>query len=222
MKYAHKITIIMLSFIFFLLFPFEIKALPNKTFNDYGVCIDPGHGGYDGGARGLYDLVEKDLNLNISIFLANYLKQVGFDVILTRSSDIDLVTPGIGSKKKRDLDTRIEIINNSSCDFFVSIHMNSLNDERWKGAQTFYFDFYEENKRLAECIQESLIDTLQNTDRKAKSISNLYLFKMVKKPGVLIEAGFLSNPSEANLLRQPKYQDLVAFSIYLGILKCLS
>ncbi len=215
-----KVLFIMLMFMLFFSLNINIIA-ERKTFTDYTIFIDAGHGGYDGGAKGRYGSVEKEINLAIALNLANYLQQVGFEVHLSRDKDVDLVTSGSGSMKKRDLDNRIEMINNSDCDFFVSIHMNSMPDERWNGAQTFYYDRYDSSKVLAECIQKSLREVLQNTKREAKVIRNLYLFKMVDKPGVLVEAGFLSNIEEESLLKQEKYQDLVAFSIYLGILKCI-
>ncbi len=213
-------SIIWLMFFFF--FTIEQNPQAKKSYDEYIIFIDPGHGGYDGGAKGGNGIVEKDLNLLISIHLRNYLEQAGIRVYLTRDKDTDFVSPGKGTKKKRDLDKRIEMINQSDCDFFISIHMNSLRNPRWHGAQTFYYEEYAENKLLAECIQNSLIEVLQNTDRRPKTVKTLYLFKKVKKPGALIEAGFLSNPYEANLLKQVQYQDKVAFAIYGGILKYLN
>lgn len=214
------ITLFIMLFMLFLFFSTTITKA-HKSFNDYVILIDAGHGGYDGGAKGPNGSIEKDINLNIALYLFHYLRNAGFDIIMTRTSDIDFVTPGPGSKKKRDLDYRIKLINETDCDFFISIHVNSLRDTRWHGAQTFYYDRFSESERLAECIQDSLTNVLQNTNRKASIIRNLYLFKMVEKPGVLIEAGFLSNLYEESLLMQEKYQDLVAFAIYLGMIKCL-
>ncbi len=222
MKNVIKSMIICLLFIFF----FSVKVKTDVTakhhfYDQYTIYIDPGHGGYDGGAVGLNGIIEKNLNLSVALHLRNYLEQVGIKVLLTRNQDIDYVTPGEGSRKKRDLDKRIEMINQSDCDFFISIHMNSLRSSRWHGAQTFYFSDFEENRMLAESIQQSFQDVLQNTNRKAKTVDTLYLFKMVKKPGALVEAGFLSNVYEANLLKQVAYQDKVAFAIYSGILRFL-
>ncbi len=216
-----RITIISLMIILFLKVELVHAERNKKTLQDYTVFIDPGHGGYDGGTKG-NGLVEKDLNLLIALYLRDYLEQAGINVLMTRTEDVDFVVPGAGSKKKRDLDHRINMINNSDCNLYISLHMNALPDPRWSGAQVFYNDNFNENKALAECIQQSITDVLQNTHRKAKTVSTLYLMKMVKKPGVLIEAGFLSNPQEADLLKQPIYQDKVAFAIYLGIINCIN
>lgn len=215
-----KTTIICLMF-FFLFNVQPVNSAPAKKLNEYVVYIDPGHGGYDGGAKA-NGLVEKDLNLTIGLRLRTYLETAGVKVLMTRTDDRDFVTPGNGTKKKRDLDKRIEMINKSDADLFISIHMNAIPDTRWRGAQTFYYDSYPENKILANCIQESLVEYLQNTTRKAKEVKTLYLFKNVTKPGVLVEIGFLSNPDEARDLNNPHYQDKVAYVLFLGIIKCIN
>ncbi|NLG81670.1 MAG: N-acetylmuramoyl-L-alanine amidase CwlD [Bacilli bacterium] len=215
-----KTTIICLMF-FFLFNVQPVNSAPAKKMNEYVVYIDPGHGGYDGGAKA-NGLVEKDLNLTIGLRLRTYLETAGVKVLMTRTDDRDFVTPGNGTKKKRDLDKRIEMINKSDADLFISIHMNAIPDTRWRGAQTFYYDSYPENKILANCIQESLVEYLQNTTRKAKEVKTLYLFKNVTKPGVLVEIGFLSNPDEARDLNNPHYQDKVAYALFLGIIKCIN
>jgi len=215
-----KTTIICLMF-FFLINVQPVNSAPAKKLNEYVVYIDPGHGGYDGGAKA-NGLVEKDLNLTIGLRLRTYLETAGVKVLMTRTDDRDFVTPGNGTKKKRDLDKRIEMINKSDADLFISIHMNAIPDTRWRGAQTFYYDSYPENKILANCIQESLVEYLQNTTRKAKEVKTLYLFKNVTKPGVLVEIGFLSNPDEARDLNNPHYQDKVAYALFLGIIKCIN
>lgn len=215
-----KTTIICLMF-FFLFNVQPVNSAPAKKLNEYVVYIDPGHGGYDGGAKA-NGLVEKDLNLTIGLRLRTYLETAGVKVLMTRTDDRDFVTPGNGTKKKRDLDKRIEMINKSDADLFISIHMNAIPDTRWRGAQTFYYDSYPENKILANCIQESLVEYLQNTTRKAKEVKTLYLFKNVTKPGVLVEIGFLSNPDEARDLNNPHYQDKVAYALFLGIIKCIN
>ncbi len=220
MKRLIKNLVLVLMFFFFLIVKINNVAA-NPSSISYTVFIDPGHGGYDGGAKG-NGIIEKELNLVISLRLRSYLEQAGINVIMSRETDIDFVTPGRGTKKKRDLDKRIDLINNANADLFVSIHMNSLPNPRWSGAQTFYYNKFEKNKILAKNIQLSIIEILKNTNRKEKEVKTLYLFKKLSVPGALIEAGFISNPYEANLLKQVKYQDKLAFAIYLGIIRFLS
>ena len=109
------------------------------------------------------------------------------------------------------------MINQSEADFFVSIHLNSIPSPRWSGAQTFYASNYKENERAAKFIQDELRTNLENTNRKAKPIQHVYILKHAKKPGVLVEIGFLSNPAEKANLKNEAYQEKVAASIYKGV-----
>jgi N-acetylmuramoyl-L-alanine amidase len=105
---------------------------------------------------------------------------------------------------------------------YLSIHLNAIPSSRWSGAQSFYYGKYEENEKLAKYVQDELRRNLENTNRKAKRIHGIYLMQHVKKPGALVEIGFLSNPAEAKRLNEPKYQDKVAASVYQGILRYLT
>ena len=182
------------------------------------IYIDPGHGGVDGGAES-GDAVEKEIALSIAKKLRDYLQQQGALVLMTREDDTDLAeedTRGLSRRKTEDLHRRVQLINESEADFFVSIHLNSIPSPRWYGAQTFYHKKFIENKVAAEMIQEELVKHL-DTNRKARPIGHVYLLKASEKPGVLVEVGFLSNPGERDQLLSDRYQEKVAASIYEGI-----
>lgn len=183
------------------------------------IMLDPGHGGPDGGA-GTGQTLEKDIALEISLKVKGYLQQQGALVIMTREKDQDLADPntrGYSRRKVEDLKERLRMINDSDNDLFVSIHLNAIPSSRWSGAQTFYAPHFKENAKAAKFIQDELRRNLGNTTRKAKSISQVYILKNAKKPGVLVEAGFLSNPTEKANLKKDSYQEKVAISIYQGI-----
>lgn len=185
------------------------------------IYIDPGHGGPDGGADS-GKAIEKDIALSVSLKLRDYLQQQGALVLMTREYDHDLAdqdTKGLSRRKTEDLQRRAKLINDSHADFYISIHLNAIPSSRWHGAQTFYHEKFIENKIAAELIQDELIDNLQNTNRKAKPINHVYLLKTVEKPGALVEIGFLSNPTERDLLQTDEYQEKVAISIYEGIMR---
>lgn len=188
------------------------------------IFIDPGHGGPDGGA-GDEKAVEKEIALNISLKLRDYLQEQGAIVLMTRETDKDLADKdmrGYSRRKVQDLRRRAEMINESQAELFISVHLNSIPSSKWSGAQTFYHPKFKESKIAAKLIQEELINTLENTNRKAKKLKNVYLLKEVEKPGVLVEAGFLSNPAEKRNLMKEKYQDKVALSIYKGVMRYFS
>ena len=103
---------------------------------------------------------------------------------------------------------------------FLSIHLNSIPSEKWRGAQTFYYLNNPDNPNFAALIQAELRRNLENTDRVAKlADKTVYLLKTLKIPSALVEVGFLSNPEEAKLLADENYQKMLAASVYQGILR---
>ena len=187
------------------------------------IAIDPGHGGFDGGAVSQDGVIEKDIALNISLYLREFLQQAGALVIMTREIDEDLAQEGRkGQLKREDIHRRVKMINESGADLAVSIHLNAIPSPRWYGAQTFYYPAKQENQTLAFLIQDEVKRKLENTDRFAKKIGNMYLLKNIDMAAALVEVGFLSNPKEAAMLSSTKYQKSVANAIYQGVLRYYS
>ncbi|MFG6497402.1 N-acetylmuramoyl-L-alanine amidase CwlD [Fictibacillus sp. UD] len=186
------------------------------------IVIDPGHGGVDGGAIGDGKVLEKEIALNISVLLRDYLQEAGALVIMTRETDRDLAnewTKKLRHRKWEDLKERKRIINENNADLFISIHLNSLPSSRWRGAQVFYHPGKEDGENVSKFIQDEIKRNLQNTNRFAKSMEGLYLLRTAEVPGALVEVGFLSNPTERELLKTESYQKSVAASIYQGMLR---
>lgn len=181
------------------------------------IYIDPGHGGLDPGA--IYkDIYESDLNLEISNKLVETLESKGAIVYMTRYGNYDLSVNNAVNRKRSDLSRRANIINRSLCDLYISIHLNADTSSTWRGAQVFYDNINEKNIKIAEIMQKVLKEDLK-TKRKYKEITNEYLHKRVKRPGVLIEVGFITNDNERYLLRQATYQQKVANAITRGVVK---
>lgn len=179
------------------------------------IVIDPGHGAKDPGTS-YGNIYEKDINLNISLYLEKYLGSLGAEVILTRDDDYDLSSPNANYRKKSDFDNRIKLINDSNANLYLSIHLNYLNDFTYYGPQVFY---NADNKELAEVIQNVMNRELKG-DRKIKKIpQDTYMYNKLNTKGVLIECGFLSNAKERNLLITSKYQKEIAKAISLGVLE---
>ncbi len=146
------------------------------------------------------------------------LEKEGAIVYLTRYGDYDLSKNYTGSRKKSDLNNRAKIINESKADIYISIHLNSISSSTWSGAQVFYDDVNEKNHDLAILMQEQLKKDL-NTTRDVKEISTMLMNRKITIPGILIEAGFLSNPNDRYLLRKSEYQYKISESIKKGIIK---
>lgn len=187
------------------------------------IALDPGHGGKDGGAVSRDGLVEKHINLNVALYLRDYLQQGGALVVMTREDDRDLADPGARRRKTQDLHRRAQLVMDSKADVFISIHMNSVPSSRWHGAQTFYHPRqHPDSKVLATFIQEEIKLSMKNTTRDVNTIHDTYVLKTVQMPAALVEVGFLSNPAEAQLLADEQYQKKMAEAIYVGILRYVS
>ena len=181
------------------------------------IYIDPGHGGADPGS--VYkNIYEKDINLEICKKLETILEDEGAIVYMTRYGDYDLSKSYTGSRKKSDLNNRAKIINASGADLYVSIHLNSISSSTWSGAQVFYDDVNKNNYEIALLMQQELKNDLK-TNREVKEISTMLMNRKITIPGILVEAGFLSNPNDRYLLQKSDYQYKIVESIKNGIIK---
>ena len=164
------------------------------------IVIDAGHGGRDPGKVGINGTLEKDINLSIALRLRDLLEQNDIRVIMTRTEDTGLYSEHDANKKRSDLNKRIEIINSSDAAFAISIHQNSFSQTNVKGAQVFYHTQSEQGRDLAITLQEQLIETINDGNhRKAKSNTSYYMLKHTTCPLVIVECGYLSNYTEAEL-----------------------
>lgn len=187
---------------------------------DLTVVIDVGHGGNDPGKIGVDNVKEKDVNLQIALCLKAQLQARGVKVILTREGDVCLATNGATNKKVSDMHNRVSLINASGADYMISIHQNSYPEAEISGPQVFYYGSSEMSKKLAEAIQAQLIVDLQPPkEREIKTGNDLYILKNSQCPGVIVECGFLSNPTECENLQNPQYQQAVAAAIARAICK---
>ena len=181
------------------------------------IYIDPGHGGKDPGA--IYnDIYESDINLKISLQLKETLEKEGAVVYLTRYDDYDLAVKNAINRKRSDLSRRANLINNSKASLYISIHLNSISSSNWNGAQVFYVDANEENEKLASILQKNLTKELK-TKRKYKKIYNQYMYRRINVPGVLLEAGFLSNPNDRYNLQNVNHQKKLSVVIKNSIIE---
>ena len=188
------------------------------------IIIDAGHGGFDGGASSDDGTLEKDINLKIALKLRELCKLGGFQVIMTRESDIGTEideNDSISNRKKSDMQRRLAIIEENPDAIFVSIHLNKFSASSAQGAQVFYSKNNNDSELLAKSVQNTIIKFIQNqnTRQVKKADSSIFLLKKSHIPSIIVECGFLSNPSELNLLKNSEYQSKMAFSIYCGILK---
>ena len=199
-----------------------VKGQYSKT-----IFLDPGHGGRDSGAF-YYNVAEKDLNMQIYRKLRTKLEELGYKVLTSRDSDIDV-----------DFVTeRSRMVNKTNSDIFISIHFNATGNTYSKasGIQTYSYsdepdypskinkywhnhpDRMSESKRLAAAIHSSL---LAETGAKDAGLleSSYAVLRETAKPAVLLELGYMDNFSENQQIRDSRYQDKLVAGIVKGIQK---
>ncbi len=196
--------------VFFIFFVSVVKS-KNNVLSGKIIYLDAGHGGVDGGAK-YKDINEEDINLSIVMTLKEELEKEGAKVYLTRYGDYDLASTTY-YRKRSDLGNRALVINNSDCDLYLSIHLNSSLNTSWNGAQVFYDDINPKNAILANILQKEL------SNKKAVLANNYYMYSRIKKTGVLLEVGFISNYNDRINLQNKVYQIKISANIIKGIVK---
>lgn len=196
----------------------HLKGASGTSVSGKIIIVDPGHGGFDPGKPGIKGEDEKHLNLKIALLLRNYLENAGAIVVMTRVTDDDVDGMDGVKHKSKDMVERKKI--SEGGDVLVSIHQNSFTQPSVHGAQCFFNSKSESGKRLATCIQKSIKQVADSSNRReAKSNTNYYVLKAIEIPSVIVECGFLTNPEEEERLNSESYQNQMALSIYLGILE---
>jgi len=212
------------------------------------IVIDPGHGGHDPGAIGPNGIMEKNITLKIATLLADKLRSMGFDVIMTRDKDVFI-----------PLEERTAIANMSNADLFISIHANASLSHRTKGITTYYLSATHDRASMLVAARENATSARKLSDlqlilqdlMKTAKINDSALFAtdvqkdMVKSlrkngyntpnlgvrsapffvlmhadmPSILIETSFITNPGEERLLQEKRYEESIVDGVVRGIIK---
>ncbi len=213
------VFIVMLSFITATIHYKSADVFGGKTTKC--IVLDAGHGLPDGGAIGMIGTIESVVNLEIAKRTKGLLEKKGYKVIMTRNDENSIYEEGksISEKKKNDMKKRLDIINSSDADMFVSIHMNKFTSPAYCGAQVIYSGNFKESEILARLIQKELHKVPENKSKREhlKAPSGIFLLKNATIPAVIVECGFLSNFDEEKLLNTKEYQKSLAKAIVKGI-----
>lgn len=176
------------------------------------IIIDAGHGGTDLGARGRFPYCEeKRICLQTARLVKQYLNQLGYRVVMTRNSDAFV-----------SLHRRVEIAEQANAALFVSLHFNSSRNPTAQGMEIFFFDSKEHRSRanssrkLADAILGRVVRRTSATSRGVKK-GNFYVIRETSIPAVLLEGGFISNPTERTFLKNRDYQEKIARGVADGV-----
>ena len=199
-------------------------AAPALPLSGLRVTLDPGHGGYDGGARARDSGIwEKKLTLEIAQAVEKELTAQGAQVFLTRRDDICLAEGDTATKarKRADLQKRLDIAKATKSDVFLSIHLNEYRDRRESGPQVFFERGGKEGEKLSIALQEALIAELKPQKERRAMAGDYYVLRG-PLPSALVECGFLSHPGEEKLLMDPAYQQRIGKALANGLITWLS
>lgn len=185
---------------------FAVTAGQVRAENSFStVVIDPGHGGSDPGGIPGQIVPEKTVALDTALRVQKLLQRAGLRTVMTRSTDIFV-----------PLSVRSTIADAERDAIFVSIHYNASPRSSAHGIET-----YSENNRgavLATRIQQEIIDRVSTENRGIRS-AGYYVLRKCRLPAVLVECGFLTNPTEAQLALTTAYREQIAEQIAAGIIE---
>ena len=186
--------------------------LPRLRRGRYLVVIDPGHGGPDPGAIGIQGLREADVVLDVALQIARLLQSRGVQVLLTRTSEVDV-----------DLPPRVELANRSQADLFVSLHANALTMDRpdVNGIETFYYEGGL-SYGLANALQQRLMAISPGTPDRGARPGRFFVIRRTVMPSVLTEMGFVTGEIDAPRLASRPYRRQLAQALAAGILSFLT
>lgn len=185
------------------------------------VVLDPGHGGYDGGARAQDSGIwEKEVTLQIAQAVEKELTAHGAKVVLTRREDVALCDGDTANlkRKRQDLQARVDIAKEADADVLLSIHLNEYRSRKESGPQVFYQRGGDDGRLLSGVLQKTLIEELNPKKERVAMAGDYYVLRS-SIPSALVECGFLSNAEEEKLLLSSEYQEKIAVAIVKGLVE---
>jgi len=174
-----------------------------KTVSSTTVVIDAGHGGSDRGGIPGQKIPEKEMTLDVAQRLKALLAKNGYQVVMTRDSDVFVPLP-----------TRVAIANSYSNAIFVCIHFNSAKRAGADGIETYFYG--RDSLPLASAVHYYVAGGAPSTNRGVRR-RGYYVLRKAKTPAVLVECGFLTNPTEAAYAQTVSYRQKLAEEIAAGI-----
>lgn len=173
------------------------------------VVIDPGHGGSDSGAVGPTGVTEKAVSLAVSLKTQELLAASGYQVVMTRTTDIDVAAPGVPDAT--ELQARVDKAPPNAA-LFISVHCNAFSNSKANGMETYYAPTAVKGAVLAQLLNEEL-ERLGGLNNRGCKAARFYVMTHSQCPASLIELGFITNYHEEQLLASDDYQQKLAQAI---------
>ena len=173
------------------------------------IVLDPGHGGSDAGAIGPTGVTEKSVSLAVSLKAQELLTDSGYQVIMTRTTDVDVAAPGVSDAT--ELQARVDKAPPNAA-LFISVHCNAFSNGKANGMETYHAPTAVKGARLARLLNEEL-ERLGGLNNRGVKAARFYVMTHSQCPASLIELGFITNPREEKLLASEDYQQKLAQAI---------
>jgi len=178
-------------------------AQTSRTSENVTVVIDAGHGGHDRGGIPGQRIAEKDMTLDVAQRLRNVLAANGYRVVMTRDSDVFV-----------PLATRVAIANSYRNGIFVCIHFNATNRMGAGGIETYFYG--RDSLPLASAVHYYVAGGAPSANRGVRR-RGYYVLRKTNVPAVLVECGFLTNPTEGAYAQTASYRQKLAEEIAAGV-----
>lgn len=175
------------------------------------IVVDAGHGGEDFGTHSLGKprYHEKFVALSTSLMLKKYLEKMGYTVVMTRSGDIFI-----------PLIERAKIANARAPSLFISMHYNAAANRGASGMEVFYYGDKSHRARESKLLAQNVLnEMLAVTGAKNRGVkpANFSVVRNTEVPAILVEGGFMTHKAEMRKIKEPRYQNKIAWGIAQGI-----
>lgn len=207
----------------------KVETEPEIVYEpkNYTICVDPGHGFVDGGTgENVFEngVLEKDVNLAVSKLLVHYLEERGFHVIMTHDG-VNYPKADTNGNKIFNPEERTAYANSIAIDYFVSIHVNAIEDTSVYGSQIYWEQNWRKVNTWSQDVAESIAQSVNAAfpDYKDMRIwgeeddKSLAVTRETKAAASLIEIGFCTNETDRNNMIDPKWQAEFAEAVADGI-----
>ena len=181
----------------------QAKRASQESGSSLTVVIDAGHGGHDRGGIPSQRIAEKEMTLDVAQRLKRLLAASGYRVIMTRDSDVFVSLGG-----------RVAIANSYPNALFICIHFNSAKRLGAGGIETYFYS--RDSLPLASAIHYFVAGGAPSSNRGVRR-RGYYVLRKTRIPAVLVECGFLTNPTEAAYAQTASYRQKLAEEIAAGI-----
>jgi N-acetylmuramoyl-L-alanine amidase len=178
------------------------------------IFIDQGHNpsGVNAGAEG-FGLREQDITYNVGSYLADILaSNPNFEVRTSRTSPEQI----LGTSNSTSLEARVNMANSWPANYFISIHANANENPVINGTEVYVYQEYSQGYYMAENILNAIVARVGTKDNGVRVRPSLYVLRKTQMPSALVELAYITNPSDAQKLKDDQYQ--FAYAIYEGLL----